>query len=103
MRAGRVAPAKGVQEPAAHFRKGTSGSWVTDLNRIQRFAFNTVAGDLLCELGYAQEDWWAESSWERRVLPLALRSKLSHSRMKRRARTLFGLLADSGSRAASQG
>jgi len=41
-------------EPTNFFRKGVSGSWKTELSMQQLAEFNWVAGDLLHELGYAE-------------------------------------------------
>jgi len=52
------------------YHRGTAGGWLQDLSAWDRFQFDQLAGDLLCELGYAQPGWWAESAGDRLALPL---------------------------------
>jgi hypothetical protein len=52
------------------YHRGTAGGWREDLSAWDRFQFDQLAGDLLCELGYAQPGWWAESAGDRLALPL---------------------------------
>jgi hypothetical protein len=33
--------------------------------------FHEIAGDLLCELGYAADSWWVEHEYQRITLPAA--------------------------------
>ena len=55
--------------PDDHYRKGVAGSWQTDVNPKQRHAFDEIAGDLVRELGYASDDWWADSRFQYFTLP----------------------------------
>jgi len=52
------------------YHRGTAGGWREDFSAWDRFEFDQLAGDLLCELGYAQPGWWAESASDRLFLPL---------------------------------
>jgi hypothetical protein len=52
------------------FRKGQLGDWQNAMNPAQRLIFHDVAGDLLCELGYAHHSWWIEHWYQRFTLPL---------------------------------
>jgi LPS sulfotransferase NodH len=56
--------------PEAFFRKGQVGDWQTVLNPAQRLIFHDMAGDLLCELGYANDSWWIGRWHQRLTLPL---------------------------------
>jgi len=56
--------------PAEFFRSGRAGTWRTELRAIDRYLFDEIAGDLLCELGYASPDWWIERRHERWMVPL---------------------------------
>jgi hypothetical protein len=68
--------------PEAFFRKGEVGDWQTALKPAQRLAFHEVAGDLLCELGYADDSWWVDHWHQRLLLPMlnkrVRRGMLSH-------------------------
>ena len=59
-----------AQATVGHYRKGRSGGWQSELGPRQRRVFHSVAGDLLCELGYAEEGWWATSMRQKLVLPV---------------------------------
>lgn len=52
------------------YHRGTAGGWQTDFSPLDRYQFDRVAGDLLCELGYAEPGWWEEESTDRIWLPL---------------------------------
>jgi hypothetical protein len=70
LKADRVSPVEGVALPQNFYRKGKAGSWRSDIAPVQRYLFDQVAGDLLVELGYAEEGWWAETSLQKYLLPL---------------------------------
>lgn len=55
--------------PEGFFRKGVVGDWRNTLNPMQRYIFHITAGDLLCELGYADDSWWIEQEYWRFALP----------------------------------
>jgi len=74
----------------AFYRKGKAGSWREDLDAFDRYRFDRIAGDLLVELGYAQEGWWAESRYERVMLPAFCRLSAAGSRIGRAIRALAG-------------
>jgi hypothetical protein len=52
------------------YHRGTAGGWQQDFSAWDRYQFDHLAGDLLCELGYAQPGWWVESESDRFILPL---------------------------------
>lgn len=43
------------------YHRGTAGGWQEEFSAWDRFEFDRVAGDLLCDLGYARPGWWAQS------------------------------------------
>jgi len=59
-----------VKTHEAFYRKGRVGSWQEELNPMQRYIFDEIAGDLLRELGYAEGRWWAESGRQAFTLPV---------------------------------
>ena len=72
-----------VKTHAAFYRKGIVGDWRKTLNPLQRYLFDQVAGDLLNELGYAEQRWWAGSGREKLTLPVfaaisRVRAKINH-------------------------
>lgn len=71
--------------PAGFFRKGQAGNWRTELHANERYMLHDTAGDLLCELGYADDSWWIDHAHQRFTLPL--RAMLSSPR-KARIKTL---------------
>jgi hypothetical protein len=72
--------------PDGFFRKGQAGDWRNTLKPMERYVFHEIAGDLLCELGYANSSWWADQAYQRLILPpIAMLS--SRKRIKV---TLFG-------------
>lgn len=56
--------------PSGFIRKGKIGDWHESLTPIQRYKFNSVAGELLCKLGYAREPWWYDNVFQRFSVPL---------------------------------
>lgn len=56
----RKAASEEYKMPEKFYRKGKSGSWREDLSPAQMQRFDEMAGDLLRELGYAQEGWLGE-------------------------------------------
>lgn len=58
MKAKRQGAAEGVKTNKAHYRKGQAGTWRKEMSAMERYIFHRVAGDLLCELGYAGDNWW---------------------------------------------
>ncbi len=67
----RPTPVKGVRLPDGHFREGKVGNWSRDFSSVQRYLFDKTAGDLLRELGYAHNGWWAERPHQKFWVPLA--------------------------------
>jgi LPS sulfotransferase NodH len=55
--------------PDGFFRKGQAGDWQNALKPMKRYVFHEIAGDLLCELGYANNSWWADQAYQRFLLP----------------------------------
>ena len=76
------------------FRKGSSGQWRDAMTPTDRYRFDKVSGDLLRELGYANEDWWIAHWYERYAVPLRIfvSTKRRHLRSVARAmRTLISV------------
>ena len=78
--------------PKGFLRKGQIGDWRNVLNPLERYVFHAVAGDLLCELGYAKEQWWRERAYQRFTLPLLSIFLGQHGLRQRIKRTLKGIL-----------
>jgi len=69
--------------PAGFFRQGRKGDWSNALSATQRYVFHETAGDLLCELGYANPSWWIQYGYERFTLPfLSFLSSWNRSKRK---------------------
>lgn len=49
---------RGEEDSASFFRKGVAGDWKNVFNERDRRVFKEVAGDLLIELEYEQDDDW---------------------------------------------
>ena len=69
MKASRIGPTGKIKVKEGHYRKGKIGSWKEELDPVQRYLFDKIAGDLLRELGYAKHRWWAGSGIQRFTLP----------------------------------
>lgn len=65
------------------FRKGQVGDWQNILDPTQRLVFHCTAGNLLCELGYAEDSWWFEHSYQRFTLPVFLYFSTQGARIKK--------------------
>ena len=70
MKSRRATGDASVQSSSVHYRKGKAGGWREEFTPRDRYEFSRIAGDLLCQLGYAQEGWWADDAMERWRLPL---------------------------------
>jgi len=74
--------------PKEFFRKGQAGDWRNSLNPSERLLFHETAGDLLADLGYCDQSWWFENSYQRATVPLFL--TLSRpSRLRTKARKVI--------------
>jgi LPS sulfotransferase NodH len=71
MRRSRSTAAAGVRVPEGHYRQGRVGTWHEKFTPPQRYLFEQAAGDLLEELGYARNGWWAEGRLQRLWVPVA--------------------------------
>jgi hypothetical protein len=69
MKASRMTAASNVKAPEGFCRQGKVGGWREILRAVHRYVFETMAGDLLRELGYAEDGRWAESPVQRLSLP----------------------------------
>jgi LPS sulfotransferase NodH len=67
MKAKRQVADERAKASVGHYRKGEAGGWRDELNPVQRSIFQRVAGDLLREIGYAEENWWETSKGGRLV------------------------------------
>ena len=92
MKAKRQSADQRVKTNAASYRKGKAGSWQEDMDPMQRYLFDEIAGDLLHELGYANDDWWAESRIQRFTLPLLAATSTGKRRWETVARAAKALL-----------
>lgn len=90
MKAERKHADKRVKTHEAFYRKGKVGSWREDLDSMQRFIFDRIAGDLLRELGYAEDGWWADSSKQRFLLPVLAAMPVVLKRLSRATSVLLG-------------
>lgn len=54
-----------------HYQEGRVGRWQQEFSLADRYDFDRVAGDLLCELGYARPGWWKQRWWEALAVPAA--------------------------------
>lgn len=92
IKASRVMPARNVTAPEGHYRKGKVGNWREELDPKQKYLFDEIAGDLLCELGYAENRWWwAESRLEKVTLPV-LAAISSRKRVRKRITSVVNFL-----------
>jgi hypothetical protein len=55
--------------PDGFFRKGQTGDWHHTFTAKERYLFHETAGDLLCQLGYADDSWWIEKAYHRYTVP----------------------------------
>lgn len=81
-----------AQTHEAFYRKGKVGSWQEELGPIERYAFDRIAGNLLLELGYARDGWWAESRSQKLMLPLVAAVSTGLRRGQRASRALLAPL-----------
>lgn len=65
------------------FRKGKSGQWRNSMNPIQRYKFDRIAGDLLFELGYADDGWWVDHWFEKFTIPFTRLLSTRLARMRK--------------------
>lgn len=86
MKATRQHIDKRHKAPIDHYRKGKVGSWEEEMNSRQRYLFDRIAGDLLRELGYADDDWWVESRFQKLMLPLLFGTSKALKRVAKAAR-----------------
>ena len=73
MKARRQHSDRRVTAPVDYYRKGKVGSWQEELRPFERYVFDEIAGDLLRELGYANDNWWVQSWFQKPTLPLFFR------------------------------
>jgi hypothetical protein len=71
-------------------RRGRVGSYQCELTPRQKYFFEHKAGDLLRELGYAEEGWWADSRRQRVSLPVEASILLWLSRLRDATALLIG-------------
>lgn len=107
MKARRQAADGKARTGAGHYRQGQAGGWQAQLGARQRCIFHQLAGDLLCELGYAGSNWWAGSKSQKVVLPplaaLSIWSQQASRRLFRAAAELLGPRLADRVRAARRG
>jgi hypothetical protein len=70
MKESGVSPDGKTKLSANRYYRGKAGGWQEDFSARDRYDFNRIAGDLLCELGYARPGWWTDSVLDRLIQPL---------------------------------
>ena len=65
------------------FLKGKSGQGRNSMNPIQRYKFDRIAGDLLFELGYADDGWWVDHWFEKLTIPFTCLLSTRLARMRK--------------------
>jgi hypothetical protein len=90
MKAQRMTPNGSVKAPEGAYRKGKAGNWREEMSPVQRYLFHRTAGDLLHDLGYAKEGWWADSILQRVALPALGETWKFLRRVPRAAAVLLG-------------
>jgi hypothetical protein len=58
--------------PDGFFRRGQAGDWRRTFSARERYLFHKTAGDLLCQLGYADDSWWVEKAYQRYLVPTSV-------------------------------
>lgn len=86
----RITAAEGVKAPRGHYRAGKVGGWHQEFTGLDRYLFDRAAGDLLRELGYAENGWWAERLYQRAWLPLAASAQKLYQRAAQAGAVLLG-------------
>ncbi|MFQ5812216.1 MAG: sulfotransferase [Anaerolineae bacterium] len=59
-----------LQEPDGFFGKGETGAWKETWGPYERWRFDRIAGELLADLGYADEEWSRTGFLHRKVFPV---------------------------------
>ena len=90
MKAQRQHVDKRAKTSKAFYRKGKIGSWQEEIQPVQRYVFDVIAGDLLYELGYAKDGWWANSIKQKFTLPILDKILTMRNNVRRAAETLLG-------------
>jgi len=70
MKPQRLSQIEDIKLPNGHYRKGEAGSWKDDLDILEKYLFDKIAGDLLINLEYDERDWWHEKSWHKFFIPI---------------------------------
>jgi len=91
MKAKKQTTDKRVVAKEGHYGQGKVGGWWKALRPKERYLFHKIAGDLLCELGYADESWWVERGYEQFTLPF-LAAIPSFGEMRRRVKRAIAQL-----------
>ncbi len=90
MKAARMTPARSVKAPEGAYWRGSVGNWQGELDPMQRYSFDRIAGDLLRELGYAQEGWWADSEGQKTTLPITAAISTALQRVRHAVAVIMG-------------
>jgi len=69
MKAKRQHMDKRAKTHPAFYRKGISGGWKEEFSFKDKYLFHKNAGDLLINLGYAEEGWWYRSRFQKHLFP----------------------------------
>ncbi len=92
MKVSRITPARNIKAPHGAYRRGKFGSWREELDAMQKYLFDETAGDLLRELEYAENGWWAGSWCQTVMLPVVAATSTHRQIRKRFARATTALL-----------
>lgn len=71
------------------FRKGRPGDWQNVFTLKQKYIFHRIAGDLLLDLGYAEDNWWIDHNYQRITIPLSLYLTRKYNKIKK---TIYNVL-----------
>jgi hypothetical protein len=80
----------------ARYHRGIAGGWKADFSPRDRFEFDRIAGDLLRDLGYAEDGWWADSVVDRFVGPIRHEWTKRRPHFKRLIESAYSLILGRG-------
>jgi len=90
MKSRKQLPDEKVKSSEGHYRKGIAGDWITDLSSFQKYQFDKIAGDLLCELGYSRKGWWVEHICQHFTIPFLFSLREAKNRVIKALKNLLG-------------
>jgi hypothetical protein len=93
LRARRQCGDPSVDVHPAHYRKGKRGSWCEEMSPKERAEFQSIAGQLLIELGYVEDASWTREGRQGPPVdlsPLIEKAKGAGRRLQRAVAALAG-------------